>query len=64
MAAYKGRIKNITTNEWVSDETDGVIALTKLKKEACLFNEESEAIATTEMLNDRYSDCFTLIDNK
>ena len=51
MAKYKGRIKNVTTDEWVSDETDGIVTMVKKKKEACVFNEESDAVSTLEMLN-------------
>ena len=61
---YKGRIKNITTNQWLTDETDGVAAFSELKRDACIFNDEFDANATLELLNDRYEDCFTLFDNK
>lgn len=60
---YIGRIKNITTNEWVSDENQGVATHDKLKYNACIFNEEHDALSTCECLNENSKDCYTLIDN-
>lgn len=61
---YIGRIKNITINEWVSDETQGNATHNRFKKYACIFNDEADAIATLELLNDVNADCFVLIDNE
>ena len=64
MKKYIGRIKNITTNEWVTDEVQGVATCDKFKKNACIFNDEDDAVLALEALNDCNQDCFTLIDNK
>lgn len=60
---YIGRIKNITSGQWVTDEVQGVPTYDKLRKNACIFNEVEDAQATLELLNDNNHDCFILLDN-
>ena len=60
---YKGKIKNITRDTWLSEEKNGKIKHTKDENKALVFYDEDEAVAVMEMLNDTKQDAYTLIDN-